>query len=63
MTTRKRRNAVLGGRMAVPYKAVGAKVFVKKGGKWELLKEHATPEKARRHAVALNMNTHKEGEK
>lgn len=60
MTPQRRWNRVLGGRMTVPYKAVGAKVFVKRNGKWELLKEHSSPEKARRHAVALNISTKRE---
>lgn len=38
----------------MPYKPSGPWVLVKRGGKWKRLKRHPTPEKARRHAAALN---------
>lgn len=40
----------------MPYKRVGKKVFVQKGGKWVLLKEHPTVSKAKKHLTALNIN-------
>lgn len=43
----------------MPYRARGKKVYVKKGGKWVVLKVHSTPEKAKAHATALNINVRK----
>jgi hypothetical protein len=40
----------------MPYKSSGKRVYVKKGGKWKLLKQHGTPGDARKHAQALNIN-------
>ena len=57
---RKGRDTLLGGRLKVPYKAEGRFVYVQRGGRWVLLKEHVTKEQARRHVVALNLTGHTE---
>jgi len=46
----------------VPYKHVGARVYVKKKGKWQLLKKHPNEQKARAHARALNANVKHKGD-
>ena len=40
----------------MPYKSIGKNVYVKRKGKWVLLKEHSSSAKARNHAKALNAN-------
>lgn len=40
----------------MPYRAIGNRVYVKRGNRWVLLKSHSGPLKARRHAAALNAN-------
>ncbi len=40
----------------MPYRARGRVVQVLRNGRWVTLKVHPTPEKARRHAAALNIN-------
>jgi hypothetical protein len=40
----------------MPYKSSGKRVYVKRGGKWKLLKQHGTPGQARSHVAALNIN-------
>jgi hypothetical protein len=40
----------------MPYIAKGLWVMVKRGGRWVRLKKHSTPQKAKAHASALNIN-------
>ena len=43
----------------MPYKRVGTKVLVKKLGRWQTLKTHASADEAERHLYALKKNVHK----
>jgi len=40
----------------MPYKREGKTVYVKKGGKWQVLKTHETAAKAEAHRRALEAN-------
>ena len=40
----------------MPYKVIGNSVYVHKGGKWKLLKEHTSALKADAHRRALEAN-------
>jgi hypothetical protein len=40
----------------MPYRSKGRRVYVKRGGKWVLLKVHRSEAEARAHAAALNIN-------
>jgi len=40
----------------MPYKRSGKTVYVKRGGRWVVLKSHPTVNKARKHLAALNIN-------
>ncbi len=43
----------------MPYKRVGKTVYIKKSGKWHVLKTHPSTEKAISHLKALNINVMK----
>lgn len=45
----------------MPYKRVGKTVYVKKSGKWRVLKVHESTAKALAHLRALNINVSKRG--
>ena len=40
----------------MPYKQTGVRVYVKRHGKWVLLKAHSSVAKAKRHVKALRAN-------
>lgn len=42
----------------MPYRARGNYVYVYKNGRWVRFKKHPTPEKAKKHAAALNIHVH-----
>jgi hypothetical protein len=45
----------------MPYKVEGKTVYVKKGGKWQVLKKHPSEAKAQAHLTALNINVEHKG--
>jgi hypothetical protein len=45
----------------MPYKRVGKRVYVYKGGRWRLKKKHKTAAEAKAHAAALNANVEHKG--
>jgi hypothetical protein len=51
------------GTVTMPYKAVGSRVYVKRRGKWVLMKTHPDARHAKAHAAALNINVHKKSRK